>query len=183
MLHQVRTCGTLGTSFPCSHISILPSSQTVKPSTHSPFCSHSCSLFTSPKLTKCCLTLVAETISSLMKTLSMYAEVACQTASFFESVASTIARMIDGATLSPKPMRKRQYLFSARITVWCGHKDLCTRTCKYALWRSSTTCWSHYFSTLLTFVHRCRHTLCRHRCVYSVHKSLTQGILSTYFVE
>ena len=52
-----------------------------------------------------------------MKTSSMYAEVACQTTPSFESVASTIARMIDGATLTPKPMGDRQYLFLSRITV------------------------------------------------------------------
>ena len=77
-LRQVRTCGTLGTSFPHSHISILSLSQTVTPSTRAPFCSNSGSLLFSPKLAKCCFTLVAETMSSLMKTLSMYAEVACR---------------------------------------------------------------------------------------------------------
>ena len=90
-LRWVRTCGMLGTSFPHSHISILSFSRTIRPNTRAPFCSHSGSLLFSPKLAKCCFTLVVETMSSLMKTLSMYAEVDCQTTSSFESAASTIA--------------------------------------------------------------------------------------------
>ena len=121
---------------PRSHISILPSSRTVKPSIYAPFCSCSGSLLANPKLVKCCLTLVAEAISFLIKTSSMYAKVACWTASSFESVALTIACIIDGATLSSKSMHDRHYLFPSRITVRYGYKDLCT--CKYALWRSST---------------------------------------------
>ena len=48
----------LETSFTHSYTNILPSSWTVKPSIHAPFCSHSGSLLASPKLAKCCLTLV-----------------------------------------------------------------------------------------------------------------------------
>ena len=151
ILRRVRTCGTLGTSFPRSHISILSFCRTVRPSARAPFCSHSGSLLFSPKLAKCCFTLVAETMSWLMKTSSMYAEVACRTASSFENAASTIAHMIDGAILSLKPMRKRQYLFPSKITVWYGHKDLCTRTCKYALRRSSTDTLEPFFLHSLNF--------------------------------
>ena len=70
-LCRVRTCGTLGTSFPCSHISMLPSSRTVKPSP-STILQPLQFLLSSPKLAKCYLTLVAEVISSLIKTSSMY---------------------------------------------------------------------------------------------------------------
>ena len=153
------------------HISMLLSSRTVKPSTCAPFYSRFDSLLASPKLAKCCLTLVAETTSSLIKTSSMYAEVACRTGSYFESVASTIARMIDGATLSPK--RNRQYLVPTRITVWYGHKDLCTHTCKYALRRSSGDTLEPFF--LSTFVPRRRHALCRRWHIHSIHESLTPG--------
>ena len=73
--------------------------------------------------------MVVEAIFSLMKTSSMYAEVACWIASFFVSVASTIACMINGATLSLKPICIKQYLFPSKITVWYSHKDLCLCTC------------------------------------------------------
>ena len=56
-LRRVRTCGTLGTLFPRSHICILSFSRTVRPSTRAPFCSRSGSLLFSPKLAKCCFTL------------------------------------------------------------------------------------------------------------------------------
>ena len=156
-LRRVRTCDTLGTSFPRSHI-MLPSSRTVKPSIRAPFCSRSGSLLACPKLAKCYLILFEQAISSLIKTSAMYAEVTCWTVSFFESVASTIARIIDGATLSPKPMRDRQYLFPSRIIVWYSHKDLCTRTCKYALRRSSTDKYALRRSSAFLFLNFCAQT-------------------------
>ena len=109
-LRRVKMCGTLGTLFPRSHINVLPSPRTVSPSTRAPFSSRSGSLLAGPKLDRCCLTLVAKAIFSLMKTLSIYAKIAYRIVSYFESVASTIALMIDGATLSPKPIHVKQPL-------------------------------------------------------------------------